>query len=110
MAFSEELAARVREQLVDVKKLEEKQMFRGMCFMVDDKMCICINQDEIMCRIGPDHYESALERPGCRAMLRNGKPIEGFVYVNERFLENKKDLSYWVNLSLAYNKRAKSSK
>jgi TfoX/Sxy family transcriptional regulator of competence genes len=110
MAFNEQLAARIREQLMDVSKLEEKQMFSGMCFMVNDKMCICVSHGEIMCRIGPDHYEAALERPGCRAMLRNGKPIEGFVYVNEKYVENKKDLTYWVNLSLAYNKRAKTSK
>jgi hypothetical protein len=34
------------------KKVEEKKMFGGMCFMVNGKMCICI-RNEILCRIGP---------------------------------------------------------
>ena len=35
MAFDEKLVDRIRESLVDIKKVEEKNMFGGVCFMVN---------------------------------------------------------------------------
>ena len=35
MAYDEKLADRVREALVDIPKVTEKKMFRGITFMVD---------------------------------------------------------------------------
>ena len=40
MAYNEKLADRIREALVDTPKTLEKQMFGGVCFMVDNKMCV----------------------------------------------------------------------
>jgi TfoX/Sxy family transcriptional regulator of competence genes len=110
MPYNEKLADRIREVLTDQKKVEEKTMFRGMCFMVNGKMCICVSGDEIMCRIDPEIYEEAIERDGCRAMVRNGKPIKGYIYVNEDYIKTKKNLDYWINLCLVYNKKAKPAK
>ena len=39
-----------------------------------------------------------------------GRPMKGFVFVDPDGTKSKKDLEYWVNLALEYNKRAKSSK
>jgi len=36
--------------------------------------------------------------------------MRGFVFVNEGVLKTKKQLDYWVQLGLTYNKFAKSSK
>ncbi len=110
MPVNEKIANRIREGLMNVKKLEEKKMFRGMCFMVNGKMCICVNDEEIMCRVGPDKYEEALERNGCRPMIHNGKTMKGFVFVDEAVLKTKKDLDYWINVCLEFNKKAKASK
>jgi TfoX/Sxy family transcriptional regulator of competence genes len=54
MAYDEKLADRVREALMDVPKVEEKKMFRGITFMVDDKMCISVSGDELMLRLDPE--------------------------------------------------------
>ena len=40
MAYSEKMAARIREALAGQKNIEEKKMFGGLCFMVNNKMCI----------------------------------------------------------------------
>jgi TfoX/Sxy family transcriptional regulator of competence genes len=111
MAFNEKLNDRLREALAGVpKKIEEKYMFGGVCYMVNGKMCIGIVKDELMCRIGPGAYEAALEKPGCHEMVFTGKPMKGYVYVSEEGMKTKKDLDYWVNLSLKFNDEAKSSK
>jgi len=63
-----------------------------------------------VCRIGPDAYEKALERPGCREMDFAGKPMKAYVFVSEEGLRKKKDLDLWIDLCLAFNKTAKASK
>jgi TfoX/Sxy family transcriptional regulator of competence genes len=110
MPYDEHLADRVREALSDQKKVEEKQMFRGLCFMVNGKMCVCVSADELMCRVGPHGFEEMLEKPGTRTMIHNGKPMKGFVYVSEEGFRTKRDFDFWINASLVFNKEAKASK
>lgn len=110
MAYNEKLVDRIREYLIDQKQIAEKKMFSGMCFMVNDKMCVCVREDEMLCRIGPDEYEAALEKPGCRPMIHNGKTMTGFVFINEEGMKTKKLFEYWIELALAFNKEAKKSK
>lgn len=110
MPFDEKLADRIREAIADKGDIEEKKMFRGMCFMLNGKMCICVSNDEMMCRIDPDLYETVMEKTGVRPMVHNGKTMKGFVYVSQDQIKSKKEFDYWVNLSLAFNKTAKASK
>ena len=110
MAYNQQLSNRIREALADIDKVEEKAMFGGICFMVNDKMCIGVVKDEMMCRIDPDIYNEALEKQGCRAMDFNGKITKGFVFVDEYGIKTKGDFNYWINLCLAFNPKAKSSK
>lgn len=110
MAYNEKLADKVREALADQKKIEEKVMFRGVCFMVNGKMCICVSEDELMCRVGPDAYEEALDQPGCRPMVHGTRTMKGFVFVGDEGIRTKKQFDYWVNLALAFNKEAKAAK
>ncbi len=111
MAVDEKLADRVREIIaINHKKVKEKRMFGGLCFMVNDKMCVCTREGRIMVRVDPDKFEIFLEKEGCEPMNFNGRTMRGFVYVNERVLQTKKQLDYWVQLALAFNKTAKSSK
>ena len=104
------LADRVREALANIEDLEEKKMFGGLGFMVNGKLCIGAKDTEIMCRIGPEEYPIALEKPGCRPMLHGGREMTGYVFVDADALRTKKDLDYWINASLAFNKVAKASK
>jgi TfoX/Sxy family transcriptional regulator of competence genes len=110
MAFNELLNDRIREILAEVPNVEEKLMFGGVCYMVNDKMCIGIVKDEVMCRIGPDNYEMALEKRGCREMTFSGRPMAGYVFVSEEEIRSKDDLNYWIDLCLEFNIHAKSSK
>ena|SRR5579872_5954202 len=110
MPYDEKLAARVREALCEVPKVEEKVMFRGVTFMVNGKMCIVISADELMCRIGADATESALQKKGTRTVIMRGRPMKDFIKIAEEGFKNKKDFDHWVSLSLAFNKEAKASK
>lgn len=110
MAYSEKLTNRIREALAGVRGTTEKNMFGGVCFMVNNKMCVGVVKDEMMCRIHLEVQEEALERAGCRAMDFTGRPMKGFVFVDEDGMKSNKDFMYWINLCLDFNKLAKPSK
>jgi len=111
MAFNEKLADRTRELIaLSHKNIEEKKMFGGLCFMVNDKMCIGVEKDRIMVRLDPEKYNEVIEKEGCEPMNFTGKIMKGFVFVDESVLNTKKQLEYWVKLALDYNKVAKPSK
>ncbi|MBL7742620.1 MAG: TfoX/Sxy family protein [Chitinophagaceae bacterium] len=111
MAYNEKLAARMREIIAEShKKVEEKKMFAGLCFMVNDKMCIGVHEDRIMVQLDPAVFDDVIEKEGCEPMNFTGKVMRGFVFVNESVLKTKKQLDYWVQLGLSFNKFAKSSK
>ena len=110
MAYNEKLADMVRELISQThKNVEEKAMFGGLCFMVNDKMCIGVNKGRIMVRFDPAMNDEIMEKEGARPMEFTGRTMKGFVFVDEKILTKKK-LTYWVKLALDYNKFAKSSK
>ncbi len=111
MAYNEKLADRVREIIAATEKnIEEKKMFGALCFMVNDKMCVGVQQNNLMLRIAPEKFEEALEKDGCEPMEFGSRTMTGFVYVDESVLNTKKKLETWMKLPLEYNKIAKPSK
>lgn len=110
MAYDELLEQRVR-LFFDAKRIkhEAKRMMGGLCFMVKGKMCVGVEKNRLMARIGPDAYEDALTRKGGRPMDFTGRPMRGFVFVELEGLKSEKDLAYWLELALAYNPTAKQS-
>lgn len=111
MAYNEELANMTRELIsLTHKKVEEKAMFGGLCFMVNDKMCVGVEKDRLMVRLDPAGYDEVIEKEGCKPMDFTGRVMKGFVFVDADVLTTKKKLNYWIQLALEYNKIAKASK
>ena len=111
MAYNEKLADRVRERISEThESVEEKKMFGGLCFMVKDKMCVGVEKERLMLRIDPEKYDDVLEKEGCKPMDFSGKPMKGFVFIDNDVLRTKKQLDYWIGLALEYNEMAKPSK
>lgn len=110
MAYDELLEQRVRS-FFEAKRIphEAKRMMGGLCFMVNGKMCVGVEKDRLMARIGPEAYDDALKRKGCRPMDFTGRPMHGFVFVELEGLKSDKDLTFWLELALAYNPTAKKS-
>ncbi len=109
MAHNEKIADRIREALIDIPKVEEKKMFRGVTFMVDGKMCISVGKDNVMCRIDPALHEAAVERYGATTMKMKGREYKGYINVTEEGIKSRKDFDYWIGLALDFNSRAKAS-
>ena len=110
MAYSEMMADRIRERLADIPNIQEKEMMGGLAFMVNDKMCVGVIKDDMMCRIDPELHAEVIEKPGCRIMDFTKHMMKGWVMVDESGMRNTKELDYWIGLALDFNARAKSSR
>lgn len=111
MAYNERLANMTRELIaLTHKNVEEKAMFGGLCFMVNDKMCVGVEKNRLMVRLDPAKYEEVIEKEGCKPMDFTGKVMKGFVFVDAGALTTKKKLDYWVQLALEFNTIARPSK
>ena len=112
MAFDVRLADRIREFLSGISEIEveEKKMFGGLGFMVNDKMCINVSGNKIMCRYDPALWEIVGEKAGHEPMIMKGKELKGYCYVNFDGYDKNEDFRYWLHLCLEFNKQAKSSK
>jgi len=110
MAYSEKLANRIRERFDTLRGVEEKPMMGGLTFMYKGKMCVGIIGDDLMCRIDKEFHSEAVEKIGCRTMDFTNRPMIGYVLIDETGMKSKKQFDYWIDLALAFNKKAKASK
>ncbi|MBL0053166.1 MAG: TfoX/Sxy family protein [Bacteroidetes bacterium] len=110
MSYNEKLADRIRERLAELPNIEEKKMMGGLTFMVNDKMCVGIIKDELMCRIDKDFHQTAVEKNGCRTMDFTKRPMIGYVLIDDTGMRTQREFDYWINLALDFNAKAKSSK
>lgn len=88
----------------------EKKMFGGMCFMVDDKMCLGTYQGGLMVRINPDDVDLLTDREGAEQMIHGGRPMNGYLMIEPLGYDNDEDLEFWVAKCIEYNPLAKASK
>lgn len=112
MAYNEKLADRVREILATATdNVEEKKMFGGLCFMVNDKMCVGVRPDKMMVRIDPATSDAVVEaEAGAEVMIHGGKEMKGFIFVDQEVLNTQKQLQHWIKMALKFNANAKSSR
>lgn len=104
MAFDAGLAERVRETLEDATGVTEKRMFGGIVFLRNGNMFVGVVESSLMVRVGPVVYPKALAMPGAREMDFTGKPMTGYVFVDDEGTRQDKDLAAWVERGLAFVK------
>ena len=109
MPYNEKLADKIRTALTGTKNLVEKKMFGGIAFIVNDKMCIGVDKDDIMLRCIPEMTDELLSKKGARQFDLTGKPMKGWLLISPDATDNKKDFDFWIKLAIEANKKATSS-
>lgn len=111
MAFDNYLQERI-ELILNEKRIPfvAKKMMGGLCFMVDDKMCIGIIKNDLMARVGSDSYEELRNLKGARPMDFTKRPMIGYLFVSPEGIDFDRDLEFWIDKALEFNPMAKSSK
>jgi|ERR1043165_1690036 hypothetical protein len=107
MGYDHHLVERVTQllQRKDIR-FEEKKMFGGIAFMVQHKVCVAVIKESLLVKLDPAEREAALKKKGCREMDFSRRTAKGAVFVDPEGTDRDKDLGYWVDVALAYNKKA----
>ena len=103
MAYDQDLAHRIREQLADEHGVTERAMFGGLAFLLRGNMAVGIsNSAELMVRLGADATESALARPHTRLFDMSGRPMKGWILVAPEGIKTKRQLGAWVKRGVEF--------
>jgi TfoX/Sxy family transcriptional regulator of competence genes len=82
MAHDPHLAELLRDALAGRQGITEKNMFGGVCFLLNGNMIAGVaNHDSFMFRVGKDLEAEALAQPGARPMDFTGRKMGGMIWV-----------------------------
>lgn len=102
-----DLIDRLRHLLVDEPVLREAPMFGVRAFMVNEKMVVCALKDGgLLVRVDAADHDKLLNRPGAeQAVMGPGRDMgPGWIEVSSAAVEADSDLTWWVEVALAYNR------
>ena len=102
MAFSEALAARIRQRLARRKNVEEKKMFGGVGFLLNGNMLVGVWKDSLIVRLGSDEGDEALKEPHVKEFDITGRPMRGWVLVEPEGVESVDQLAGWIERAVKF--------
>jgi TfoX/Sxy family transcriptional regulator of competence genes len=103
VAYDEDLAGRVREQLGGARDITEKTMFGGLAFLAGGHMAVAASgQGGLMVRVEPEQTDALLAQPGVRPFEMRGRPMGGWVRVDDEAVRTERELAAWVERGVSY--------
>ena len=103
MAYDEMLAARISSLLATRPGFSEKKMFGGVGYLFYGNMACGVNGDNLIVRVGPEKYQSALSDPDSDVFDMTGRPMTGWIVVKPSGTETEKDLIEWVERGVKFS-------
>jgi hypothetical protein len=97
VAYSEELAERIREVISDRPGVVERKMFGGIAWMVNGNMACGIIGEDLMVRLERDDAQVALTEAHVGPMEFTGRPMRGFIMVETAGIEEAAELGRWID-------------
>ena len=102
MAFSETLAARIRQRLARRKNVEEKKMFGGVDFLLNGNLLVGVWKDSLVARLGPEESDQALKEPHVKEFDITGRAMKGWVLVAPGGVEDDDQLNGWIQRAVKF--------
>jgi TfoX/Sxy family transcriptional regulator of competence genes len=96
MPYKTEIDERIEKVVSGWKNTDRKKMFGGICRLMHGNMFCGVYKDYLILRLGEQRAEKALETPFARPFDITGKPMKGWVMVEERGFESDSDLKDWL--------------
>ena len=103
MAYDEDLAHRIREQLVDAPDITEKKMFGGLAFLIAGNMAVAASgQGGLLVRVDPTKSDKVVATTMARPMEMRGRAMQGWLRVDAEDVRTKRQLAKWVDMGTSY--------
>ena len=103
MAYDEELADRIRQQLERDPEVTEMKMFGGLAFLVGGNMAIAASgQGGALVRVDPTASNEILAATNAQPMEMRGTKMAGWLQVPDEDLRTEKQLTKWIKLGVTF--------
>jgi TfoX/Sxy family transcriptional regulator of competence genes len=102
MAYDEDLADRIREQIGGDPAVTERKMFGGLAFLLGGNMAIAASgQGGVLVRVDPADSERLQKGAGVAAMEMRGRSMTGWLRVDVEHVRTTRQLQRWVGIGSA---------
>jgi TfoX/Sxy family transcriptional regulator of competence genes len=98
----------VREALAGHGDVQEKRMFGCHVFMVNGKLCLGVEDDELLVRLPPSQHAAVAETPGLRPLSSKGQ-MDGYFFIGPSAYATREQWQHWIAEALAFNPQAKAT-
>ena len=104
MPYDLDTADRVRKMMKRRRGYSERNMFGGICFMIDGHMCCGVINKDLMLRLNQELTQAGLADPHTREMDFTGKPMKSILYVEAQGIESDEQLKSWVDRAVTFTR------
>ncbi|SMD34699.1 TfoX N-terminal domain-containing protein [Reichenbachiella faecimaris] len=117
MAYDQHLADRIAQELqAQGINAEAKRLMGGLCFVLNEKMCVgtsidkASNKPKLIARIGARAVDTALADKNCLPFQPAGRVMRDFISVLDEGIDSDEGLSHWIRLSVDFNHKLDEKK
>lgn len=96
------LINRIRKIVKTKKGYSEKQMFGGVCFMINGHMCAGNWKGSLVVRLPKEEHDSIQKEPHTSLFDITGRVMKGWALVSPKGILNDQQLKEWVLRSVKF--------
>jgi len=104
MPYNKDVEARIQKVVSSWKNTDSKKMFGGICHLLNGNMFCGVYKDFLILRLGEDKATEALKIPHVKPFDITGRPMKGWVMVEERGFAGEEALKEWLEKAKAFVK------
>ena len=97
MPYNAEIDKRIREIVSHWSGSDCKKMFGGVCYLINGNMVCGVYKDFLILRLGVDPAKSFLRLPYVKPFDITGRPMKGWIMVEEKGFKEEQELASWLN-------------
>ncbi len=102
MAYNSELENRIDNYAFNLDRITKKKMFGGLGYLLNGNMCFGIHKDFLILRTSPEKAEELLKLNQVRVFDITGRPMKGWLMVEQHLFSNDRKLNEFLNIGRTY--------
>ncbi len=102
MPYNEHIEKRILSIVSDWDKTSQKKMFGGVCHLIHGNMFCGVYKNFLILRLGVESAKTALESPFVRPFDITGRPMKGWVMVEEQGFQTEQSLRHWLDQAKSF--------
>ena len=103
MAYDDDLADRIRALVASEPGVTEMRMFGGLAFLIGGNLAVAASgRGGLMVRVDPEETETLVAEPHARPFEMRGRPLAGWLRVDDEGVRTREQLAPWVGRGATY--------